>query len=215
MSLNEQLETLSADMARKLPEGVGELMRKKARELADSDILPRSHKAGEAAPDFILPNVRGTETGLTTQLARGPVVLSFYRGGWCPYCNLELRALQASLPEFRARGASLLAVSPQTPDNSLSTAQKNELAFEVLSDRGNLVARRYGLVFQVPEELRPIYAQFGIDLPASNGEASFELPVPATFVIDRKGIIQFAFVDTDYRRRAEPASLLAALDRLG
>lgn len=161
-----------------------------------------------------MPNATGQIVSLAEVLTRGPVVLSFYRGGWCPYCNLELQALQRHLPEIREMGASLLAVSPQTPDNSLSTAEKHQLQFDVLSDQGDQVARTYGLVFTVPPELHSIYRQWGIDIPAWNGDESWELPLPATYVIDRGGIIRSAFVNLDYTQRMEPADILRELRAL-
>lgn len=146
--------------------------------------------------------------------SRGPLVISFYRGSWCPYCNLEMQALQQHLPRFNESGASLVAISPQVPDESLSLAEKHALSFPVLSDVGALVARDYGLVFTVSERLRPLYAGFGIDLPKSNGVDSFELPVPGTFVVDRNALIRAAFVDPDYKKRMEPEEILAVLEAI-
>jgi peroxiredoxin len=131
---------------------------------------------------------------LSDLLQHGPVVVAFYRGGWCPYCNLELRALQKSLPEIEKLGAQLVAISPQTPDSSLSTQQKDKLRFQVLSDKHSAVARQFGLVFTLPEEIRTIYKGFGHDLAVRNGDDSFELPFPATYVIGQDRIIRFAFV---------------------
>jgi peroxiredoxin len=125
-----------------------------------------------------------------------------------------LRAYQSSLPEIHAAGARLIAVSAQTPDNSLTTAEKNELAFDVLSDAGNELARAYGLVFRLPDALRPYYNRIGVSLEAYNGDGSWELPMPATYVVDRDGVIRFSFVDADYTRRLEPSDLLAALEPL-
>ena len=122
--------------------------------------------------------------------------------------------MQRALPEIEALGATLVTVSPQLPDNSLSTAEKLDLTFEVLSDEGNMVARDFGLVFTLPAEMRSIYQDFGIDLPAANGDESFELPVPATYVTDRSGIIRLAFVDIDYTKRLDPEEILAALKKL-
>jgi peroxiredoxin len=122
--------------------------------------------------------------------------------------------LQLSLPRFQELGASLVTVTPETPDNSLSTREKLQLAFEVLSDSGNRVARRFGIVFALPLELRPIYAKFGIDLPASNGDDSFELPLPATYVIGKDRRIEHAFVDADYTKRADPEDIVTALTRM-
>ena len=142
------------------------------------------------------------------------MVLSFYCGGWCPYCNLELRALQNVLPEFGAVGATLIAVSPQTPDESLSTAEKNDLAFPVLSDTASRVAKSFGIAFDLADDLRPIFTSFGQALPDRNGDDSWVLPIPATFVIDRNGIIAFAHLDVDFRHRLEPATITATLAAL-
>ncbi|MEL6816065.1 MAG: peroxiredoxin-like family protein, partial [Cyanobacteria bacterium J06598_3] len=128
--------------------------------------------------------------------------------------NMELRALQEILPEIEAAGARLIAISPETPDNSLSTQEKNELTFDVLTDDKNTVARALGLVFALPEALRPIYSSFGIDIPAYNGDESFELPVPATYVVAPNGEIVYAFAEADYTQRAEPAEVVAALKQL-
>ena len=122
--------------------------------------------------------------------------------------------MQLDLRRIKELGASLVAVSPQTPDNSVSTAEKMKLTFEVLSDVGNHVARQFGLVFVLPEELRPIYAGFGIDIPAANGDDTFELPIPATYVIDRDRKIRMAFVDADYTQRVDPEIVLSALKQL-
>ena len=140
--------------------------------------------------------------------------MSFYRGGWCPFCNLELWALQKILPEIERLGASLVAVSPELPDASLNTLEKHRLQFQVLSDRGNQVARQFGLVFTLPQELRPVYEQFGIDIPPHNGDQSFELPLPATYVIASDGTIRYAFVNSDYTQRAEPSDIIAACAKI-
>ncbi len=178
-------------------------------ELAASGLAERSLGVGDRAPEFELPDATGNPVSLSSLLAGGPVVLAFYRGGWCPYCSIELRALQARLPEITRAAATLVAISPQTPDNSLSTAEKLELAFPVLSDAGNVVARSFGLVFRLPEALRKVYA--GFDLPAANGDDSFELPIPATYVIATDGSVAWRFADADYTRRGEPDDVIAAL----
>ena len=183
-------------------------------ELVQSGIADGALKEGATAPPFALPNAIGEVVTLEGRLAKGPVVLNFYRGGWCPYCNLELAALHEVLPEITAKGGQLIAVSPELSDQSLSVAEKFALEFQVLSDVSNQAARAFGLVFALPEALRPIYAGFGIDLPKFNGDDSFELPMPATYVIDRHGVIRHAFVDADHTKRLEPADVLAALDGL-
>ncbi|MEM9542696.1 MAG: peroxiredoxin-like family protein [Cyanobacteria bacterium P01_E01_bin.42] len=214
MSLTQDLADLLAQNRTKQPEDVKAIMAKTDRDLAESGIVDRALKEGDTAPDFSLPNVKNQFVTLQDLLKQGAIVLSFYRGGWCPYCNMELRGLQKALPEIQALGATLVAVSPETPDNSLSTAEKNELTFEVLSDEGNKIAREFGLVFTVPEELRPVYEGFGIDLPAHNGDTTFELPIPATYVIGSDGQIIHAFVNTDYTKRLDPEVIIAALKKI-
>jgi peroxiredoxin len=146
---------------------------------------------------------------LSERLKDGPVVLKFYRGGWCPYCNLELRAYQKALPELAAVGAQLIAVSPESPDNSLSTQEKNELAFSVVSDRGGKIAGEYRLAFRLSPEMEAIYRARGRDLGEWNG-GDWTLPVPGTFVIGADGRIALAHVDADYRTRLEPEAAIAA-----
>ncbi len=210
-SLTAKLEAQKAGFLEQAPGEVVAVMEKTAEELEQSRLADGSLKVGDRAPDFELPNAKGGSVSLSEKLKDGPVVLNFYRGDWCPYCNLELRAFQAALPEFEAKGASLVAISPQTPDSSLTTVEKRDLAYDVLSDVGNKVSRDYGLVFALAEELRPIYQQFGIDIPAYNGDGTFELPVPATYVVGQDGKIAYAFVNTDYTKRAEPSEVLQAI----
>jgi len=183
-------------------------------QIAASGLAESSLGVGATVPDFSLPVATGAMVSLSALLTKGPVVLAFYRGGWCPYCSTELRALQAKLPEIMAAGATLVAISPQTPDNSLSTAEELDLAFTVLSDEGNHVAESFGLVFELPESLREVYQGFGIDLPAANGDTTFRLPLPATYVIGADGIVAWRFADADYTKRAEPDDVIAILEAL-
>jgi len=214
MSLQAELRAFHADFLGQVPAEIAAAMTQADLDLSASGILDRALKAGDRAPHFTLPHSTGGVMSLAGAIKDGPVVLSFYRGGWCPYCNLELRALQKALPDFTALGASLIAVSPQTPDQSLSTAEKNDLAFAVLSDAGSSTAKAYGIAFDLAQELRPIYTRIGHALPDRNGDDSWVLPLPATYVIDRDGIIAFAYVDIDYRKRLEPATITATLAAL-
>ena len=172
-------------------------------------------KVGDTAPDFALPDAQGRTVRLSEMLASGPVVLAFYRGSWCPYCNTELRGLQQALPQVEAARARLVAVSPQTPDSSMSIIDRQGLTFPVLSDAGNRVAREFGLVFQVSDAVREQFRGYGISLERSNGDASWELPVPATYVIAPDRRITYAFVEADYSRRAAPEDVVAALRAAG
>ncbi|GAB3635586.1 peroxiredoxin-like family protein [Hymenobacter arcticus] len=170
--------------------------------------------AGQLAPDFILPAADGQPQSLAALLAQGPVVLAFYRGNWCPYCNVQLRAYQQALPELALRGATLVAVSPQVPALSSLTASEKKLAFPVLSDVGNVVARQYGLAYGVGAEVADTLRSVGIDLTAFNGTADDELPLTATFVINTDGVIGWRWVEANFKHRADPADLIRALEQL-
>ena len=212
MSLKDALQKQMAATVERIPQETLAVMTGATEELVASGIAEQSAGEGSAAPAFSLPDAHGEPVASDSLWDEGPVVLSFYRGGWCPYCNIELRALQQRLPEIEALGARLVAITPETPDNALSTQEKNEIAFDVLSDSGNRVAGAFGLSFRLPDEVNDIYKnQFGIDLEASNGDASQTLAVPATFVIGKGGKVLKAFVDADYTRRAEPDEVIAAL----
>ena len=212
MTLKDELQKQLATTVTKIPGETLAVMKGATEDLVASGIAEQSASAGSAAPAFSLPNVHGEPVASESLWAEGSTVISFYRGGWCPYCNIELRALQERLPEIEALGARLVAITPETPDNALSTQEKNEIAFEVLSDGGNQVASAFGLTFRLPDAVNDLYkGQFGIDIEASNGEASQTLPVPATFVIGKGGKVLKAFVDADYTKRAEPDEIIAAL----
>ncbi len=211
MGLRQQLEEQKQSTGKKASPETIQTMLQATAELKASGIENRALAAGDRVPAFTLPNAHGEPVRLTDLLARGPVVLNFYRGGWCPYCNLELAALQAELPNIQALGASLVAISPEQPDRATETRARHQLEFEVLSDRGNRVSRQFGLVFTLPESIRAIYASFGTDLPAYNGDDRFELPLPATYVIRADGTIGYAFVDADYTRRMDPVEIIQAL----
>ena len=211
MAVMTELVALEQERRAKRPAELQAVMDQATDDLAASGMAGGFLQAGHVAPDFVLPDVLGNAVALADLRTQGPVVLSFYRGAWCPYCNLEVQLLQQALPDIQALGATLVAISPQTPDNSLSLAEKHGLVFPVLSDAGNAVARRFGLVFTVPEALRAVYDKLGIDIPAHNGDGSFELPVPGTYVVGRDGTIAFAYANVDYTRRVAVGDILAAL----
>ena len=215
MTLSKQTEQALNEFMASLPGEQQTTVANAFQELMASTVTSNAINIDDQASPFELPNVRGGSLSLSTVLQDGPVVLSFYRGSWCPFCNLELNALQAMLPEIKACGARLIAVSPELPDNSLSHAEKLGLEFDVLTDLGNEVARDYGLVMAIHETLRPLYLQWGLDVPAANGDDSYELPVPATYVIDTTGTIRAAYIEKDYTKRMEPAAIVDALKELG
>lgn len=169
-------------------------------------------KIGARAPDFTLKDAQGKDVTLSKLLKQGPVILTFYRGAWCPYCNLQLKLLNESLPQFEHYGAQLVAVTPQLPDKSLGQLKKDGYPFMILSDLDSQVMRAYNLYFEVPPELSEVYKRaIGLDLADYNGEGRYVLPVPGTFVIDSRGIIRGAFANTDYTQRMEPSEILTIL----
>jgi len=214
ISLAEQIEATVTAFIGGLPEAEAQIVAAGFEQLQASNVADHALAVGASAPDFLLPDARGATVRLYERLSQGPVVLSFYRGGWCPFCNLELRSLQSHLPDFTRLGARLIAVSPQTPDKSLGTAEQLQLDFDVLSDTGNRTARDYGLLSTVFESMRPLYLEWGLDVPAANDDDSWELPVPATYLLDTGGKVLAAHVDKDYTRRMEPGELVALLRHL-
>lgn len=214
MSLQSELDGQWAVLRRKLPTGAVEGLDAAYRELGTPGRFRHALRVGDRLPAFELPNAAGQWVSLADLLGDGPLVLSFYRGAWCPFCNLQLRALQRVLPELERRGAALAAVSPEKPEFALPLIEREQLAFEVLTDAGNRLARRLGLVFTLEGELRRITAEvLGVDLPRRNGGDGWELPLPATYVVGQDGLVRLASVDPDFRRRMEPGDLLRALDR--
>lgn len=184
------------------------------KKLMASDFGSNALIVGEVIPQFSLPNAHGERVSIGDYLKNGPVVLSFYRGGWCPFCNLEFKALSDSLPTINGLGASLVGISPETPDIAQETVSKHNIRFEVLSDVGNEVIKKFGLLTDVYEEMRPLYLEWGLDIPAANGDDKWEIPIPATYVIDTKGVIRAAYVNKDYTQRMDPAGIIAALKEL-
>ncbi len=215
-----QQTTLKADLdARRIsweakaPEAIKTIYQEGVLAVKQGGITRTALQPGHKAIDFILSNANGDMVRLYEVLKQGPVVLTWYRGGWCPYCNITLQHLQQYLPDFKKAGARLVALTPELPDNSLSTQEKNQLQFEVLSDIYNDVARKYGIVFKLTEAVATTYKQ-SFSLEDYNGNDNNELPLAATYVIDREGIIRYAFLDAEYRNRAEPADILDVLEAL-
>jgi len=190
------------------------LFEKDKQDLAKSMPDPGLH-VGDKAPDFVLNNAFGKPIKLSTMYADGPVVLVFYRGGWCAICNIQLHSLNASLPAFKKYGAQLLAVTPQKPDKSKEQIVKDGYPFEVVSDTDYTVLKSYKLYFEISKQLTDLYFdKFAIDIVDYNGEGRYGLPVPATYIIDKKGIIRAAYANTDYTQRMEPKDIVDALKKL-
>ncbi|SHJ19238.1 Peroxiredoxin [Mesonia phycicola] len=172
-------------------------------------------KIGEKAPEFKLPNAKGEQIVLSSLLAQGPVVVTFYRGSWCPYCNLQLRAIQAKLPEIKELGANLIAISPEVPDGSLSENEISKMDFIVLSDQDAKIASKYGVAWQVPEYLmQHMKVDRNLNLEEINNGNENILPIPATFILGKDGIVKWNYVNVDYRTRSEPNEIIDVLKNL-
>jgi peroxiredoxin len=211
MSLKQELAEYRAGWFKRVPVERQVIMERHIAELRNG-LAKSALKVGDRAPAIVLGNARGKTVDVDTMLKKGPVIVTFYRGGWCPYCNLELRAFQQVLPDIEAASASLVAISPEKPDDTLSTTEKNALTFEVLSDVGQKVGRAFRLVYDFSDELKSAYGGFGRDIPTKNGTVDeWALPIAASYVIDRDGTIIYAHTDADYRDRADPSDILALL----
>ncbi len=210
-NLQSAIDEYNAAKKEKMPAEVLETMARATTELKDSGIENKVLRTGDRIPDFSLPNQHGEMRRFADFLAESPVVLNIYRGGWCPYCNFEMKALADALPEIEAAGARLIGLSPETPDHAQDTATRHNIGIEILSDAGNAVSEQMGLVFSLAEELRPIYLGAGLDIPAYNGDDTFLLPVPATYIVGSDGVIKYDFVNADYTQRLEPQDIVKFL----
>jgi peroxiredoxin len=218
VSLQAKLDAFKADYdAGKPPYSVSrsviETMRRATAELIASDVAKRAKKAGDVAPSFSLKNAAGNVVRSDALLRKGPLVVSFYRGVWCPYCNMELQALEASKPAFDRHRASLLAISPQTAANSRKSMRQNKLTFPILSDVKGRVGTAFGLRFVLPDYLIELYKRLKNDLPTFNDDPSWTLPMPARYVIGQDGTILYSEVNPDYTHRPEPKDMIPVLQR--
>jgi peroxiredoxin len=218
MTLQAKLDAFKADFEAgkppySVPQSVIEVMHRATAELKASGAADRALKLGDKAPAFTLKDPDGKGISSTDLLAEGPLVVSFYRGVWCPYCNMELQALQATLPSFERLGAKLVAISPQTQPNSRKSVRQNELGFPILSDTHNDVAAAFGLRFSLPDYLVDLYKSLKNDLPSFNDDPGWTLPMPARYVIAQDRTIVYAEVNPDYTRRPEPEDMLPAIKK--
>ena len=211
MNLTEQLKTYANQSATRIPNNAQHIMKAGIDELVNSSILNNALKTGDTLPNATLINAQGNKVELYDVLKSQKLVITFYRGGWCPYCNMELRAYQEHLTRIEAKGAKLVAITPETPDNSLSTSEKNNLKFEVLSDIDNAFARSLGLVFKLPLDLQEVYKGFGINLDDNQQNTHQELPIAATYIVEQDGTVSYHHLEEDYKLRANPEDVIANL----
>lgn len=211
MSLQSQLDELTAKLRAMVPADRLAVVDRTAEELVHSDLAERALKVGDQAPQFELPDGDGMLWRSENLLRNGPLAIVFYRGRWCAYCNAQLAALQDIHKQIAEAGASLIAISPQTQKHSYMTRDMHKLHFPVLSDAGNQIARKFGLVYRLSPELQTIYESIMTKLPGYNGDQSWELPLAATYLVQQDGKISYARVDADWRHRPEPEELLQSL----
>jgi peroxiredoxin len=217
MRLPEKLDAFTGKLIQsgRFPPAVLETLHRSTEELIASGQADRAVKAGETAPEFVLPDPDGNPVSSRQLLAKGPLVVTFYRGVWCPYCNLDLQALEQARGEIEARGASLVAVSMQTAPNSRKSQRDNNLGFPILTDFKGAIAEHFGLRWKLPDEMVSFYKNLaGLDLSNINGEDSWTLPMPARYVIGQDGVIAYAEVNPDYTKRPDPSDLFPVLDSL-
>jgi peroxiredoxin len=216
MTLQARLDAFKADFEAgkppyNVPYSVIQTMHRATTELKASGLAARAKKKGDKAPTFALKDPDGNLVSSQVLLAKGPLIASFYRGVWCPYCNMELQALQEALPDFKRFGASLVAISPQTAPNSRKSTRENMLTFPILSDTKGEVGAAFGLKFKLPDYLVDLYKSLKNELPAFNDDPEWTLPMPARYVIGQDGTILYSEVNPDYTRRPEPQDMLQVL----
>lgn len=211
-TLQQQIDEFHNEWLRTAPSNIVASFEAGLQKMREAGITNNSVNVGDTAPDFSLPDTDGNTVRLSELLKKGPVILTWHRGGWCPYCNIHLRVLEERLTDIVQLGGRLVAIVPEVPSHAQETKESKKLSFVVLSDTGNKVAGQYGIVYRVPDEiLIPMQKMKGMDFKARFGDDSYTLPLAATYIIDTKGIVRFAFLDPDYRKRAEPADLIEAL----
>ncbi|MBC7923371.1 MAG: AhpC/TSA family protein [Ferruginibacter sp.] len=212
--MRTKLERKKAELTAIFPASANAALQQSVEDLRAVGLGAGALRVGDSAPDFSLKNTAGREVSLRDALKNGPVVVTFYRGGWCPYCNVQLNDLQRQLGQIQAFNGEVLAISPEVPAQGLATTAAHGLKFEVLTDEDNRVARLFGLVFTPPDYLREAHEGLGIDLVRHNGNEHGTLPLPATYVIDPQGRIAYAFVEEDFTQRAETEDVVAAVQRI-
>ncbi|WP_286967680.1 peroxiredoxin-like family protein [Flavobacterium sp. UBA4854] len=209
--LANQIETLNVELSKQVPQEVLGAFQKSIEDLKSQNIEINSLKVGDKIPDFYLPNAVNNIVTSESILKNGKMIVAFYRGSWCPYCNLELRALQENLLRIKAENVTLVAISPQSSDNSLTLKEKHNLEFEVLTDLNNAYANQLGITFQLQDFVIPYYEMLGIKLEDFNEDKENKLPIPAVFVVDKDGVIVYRFLDANYMNRVDIEELINLL----
>ena len=213
LALKDQLQMMQEASRSKMPPEKLKIMEGALADLKRAKIEQKAIKVGEKLPDATLKNAHGKDIKLSDLRKGGPIVVTFYRGSWCPYCNAQLSNYQQNLSELQKRGAQLVAITPEKPNLTALMEENKKLQFEILNDKDNKYATKLGLVFEVSKDVKDLYQKFGIDLEKSQGNSDWKLPIPATFIVKKDGTVSYAFVDTDYTKRASAEDILKALDQ--
>jgi peroxiredoxin len=214
MNLQNELNAVRQTVAEKTPPHVVPTIEATKQRLTDSGLVQGALQPGQMILDFELPDATGNLVKSSDLRQTGPLLILFYRGTWCPFCNLTVQAYQEQLHSFQDRGVTLVAISPQTPDHSLTLQEKHHLKFQVLSDSGNGVARQFGIVFQMDPALKEVQELFGVDVAAYNGDNRYQLPVPAAFLVSKAGEVIRSYVEVDYMKRLTPETALKWIDEI-
>jgi peroxiredoxin len=213
MNLQDELGAQRQAIREKTPRHVVPTIEEATQRLRDAGLTASALQPGQTITDFELPDTTGGLVNSANLRRSGPILILFYRGTWCPFCNLTVRAYQERLQAFKSRGVTLVAISPQTPDNAWILQEEHSLKFPLLSDSENVVARQFGIVFQLDPALKQVLEQFGVDVAAYNGDDSFELPLPATFLVARDGKVLKSYVEVDYMKRLAPETAIEWIDK--
>jgi peroxiredoxin len=211
--LHEQFAERKALIAKYVPAETQAIHGRAIEEIRASGIESRILPVGVKAPEFVLADHDGEQVSSADLLSQGNLIVCFIRGRWCPFCCGQVEAMNFLLPHFREAGAKLVAISPQTVKQSYFMHDQHKLKFPLLADAGNRVARQFGLVYRVPSDQEELYRRVMVNLPFTNGEESWELPIPATYVLDQDGTVRFASASADYTERPEPVDVLRRVER--
>ncbi|QDT01981.1 Putative peroxiredoxin bcp [Rubripirellula lacrimiformis] len=210
MTMSQQLAEKAAQSINRMPADRLAAAKKGVEMVRATGIEESAKQVGDAAVDGQLKDWKGNTITLSELWNEGPIVLMWYRGGWCPYCNIQLRAMQQNLDKIENAGAKLVILTPELPEKAKQTAEANDLNIVALHDKNNELAKKYGIVFDLPSTIAPMYRDSG-RLKTYNGNDDLQLPLSATYVVDKSGKITYAFLDADYKKRAEPAEVIAAV----
>lgn len=212
MNLTNELNKLKEDSFNQMPKEVGDELKRGVEEVIESHLKDNALNVGDKIPLFELPSVNGEKKSIKDIFKKDYLVINFYRGGWCPFCSMELRAYERIKDELNNIGADLVAISPEQPDSANRTSKDNVLTFDILSDENALVMKEFGIVFSLNEGVKKLYDGFGIDLWKYNGNDSNELPVPGVYIINKEYEIIYRYLEEDYTKRFEPSEIIEILN---